>query len=65
LLQSGYVFFFIDDDLVIESDRIITIDGFKVIIAIVVLTDKDTFTSFYTFSELLFKRSSVGSVVFC
>jgi len=65
LLQSGYVFFFIDDDLVIESDRIITIDGFKVIIAIVVLTDEDTFTSFYTFSELLFKRSSVGSVVFC
>ena len=65
MLQSGYVFFFIDDDLVIESDRIITIDGFKVIIAIVVLTDEDTFTSFYTFSELLFKRSSVGSVVFC
>ena len=55
----------IDNDLVIESDRIITIDGFKVIIAIVVLTDEDTFTSFYTFSELLFKRSSVGSVVFC
>jgi len=64
LLQSGYVFIVIYVDLVIESDRIIGIVVFKVIIAIVTLIDTDTFTNF-TFSEILFNLARVVSVVFC
>ena len=55
----------IDNDLVIESDRIITIDVFKLIIAIGILTVEVICISFYSFSKALFKLISVGCVVFC